>query len=687
MASTDFDDSLSKTILVVEAADPVIWTKPDDLPYDPKKPLPKLAVDPGSAKVVMGDASVWRVSPQVTEKAIRRAIERKNGDAIPDEQLRPIGSAINLEYKRAAADKDRLQGKWRVVSMDVAGRSVPVGWGLADLVFAGDHVALDINTDNKGEGTFTLDTTRNPKEIDVALWDGKGRKRGIYILEGKRLNLCLGDAGAPRPTSFVSGDTSTALVLERDDDYKSVQLFDGKSLTGWKVDDKQPGEWAITDGVLVGKNGILRSTKTYRDFACRMEIMVNEKGMGDFHFRSSGGRWAFAPIGNRDLSETTGSLAYWDGKKSHRLVDYKRERAPSDKWLVLEVIVRGKRAQVVVNHVLTAEKDIGEMAEGGFLELNADPKSELRIRKIEIDELPPVKTGSLQPGAVLLKSFDPAKDKAVPLRGDAKKIVSVEDGAWRIENAFDRSVSGNFRVALGTITDGIPEDGLLILRAKVKLKPAADNGGWGDLELNAASPSFHGYNWPEHLSTYRGEITEWTEKEVRYPVEIIRKKNPPTVTVHVGLHGNGVLWVKDVELFHLPATKPNSPAKAPPDPAALQPLRDLVTAAAKSRDLVKTRHEAGAASKLDLVAAEVTLTEARIRLAREEGDQTVVVGLHEVLVAHRQEERDLIAARVKAGVDAADELTKADARLADAKARLAKEKPPLPAAPEPRKKP
>ena len=78
-------------------------------------------------------------------------------------------------------------------------------------------------------------------------------------------------------------------------------------------------------------------------------------------------------------------------------------------------------------------------------------------------------------GAVLLRSFDPAKDKAVPLRGDASKIVRVEDGAWRIEN--DNQV-GNFRVALATITDGIPEDGIIICRAKVKLQPK-DKDAWG----------------------------------------------------------------------------------------------------------------------------------------------------------------------------------------------------------------
>jgi hypothetical protein len=37
-----FQDGTSDTFLIVEAGEPVPWTKPQDLPYDPAKPLPKL---------------------------------------------------------------------------------------------------------------------------------------------------------------------------------------------------------------------------------------------------------------------------------------------------------------------------------------------------------------------------------------------------------------------------------------------------------------------------------------------------------------------------------------------------------------------------------------------------------------------------------------------------------------------
>ncbi|HVL11620.1 MAG TPA: TIGR03067 domain-containing protein, partial [Gemmata sp.] len=293
--------------------------------------------------------------------------------------------------------------------------------------------------------------------------------------------------------------------------------------------------------------------------------------------------------------------------------------------------------------------------------------------------------GAAPAGAVLLKSFDPEKDRATPLRGAAKDIVSVEDGAWRIENALRESESGNFRVALGTLADGIPADGVLICRARVKLRPKSA-GAWGDLELNAAAPSFHGYDWPRHLAEYRGEVTEWAEKEVRYPAEVFRKKGPPHVTVHVGLHGNGVLWVRDVALYHLPA--PATPKPQPQPEAVLKPLRDAVRAREQMRDGMKARHEAGAVSRIALLAAEAELTEARVTLAEAEGDAAAVAARLEELVSLREGERDLIRVRVDNGIEPADVLSKADARVADAKAKLAKVKPPAPpAAAPPRPKP
>jgi hypothetical protein len=84
----DVSDGLSNTILVIEGGDPVPWAKPDDIPFDPKKPLPKLALPgfEGMVNVVMADGAVRTLSlKSLTEKTLKAAITRNGGEVLgPD---------------------------------------------------------------------------------------------------------------------------------------------------------------------------------------------------------------------------------------------------------------------------------------------------------------------------------------------------------------------------------------------------------------------------------------------------------------------------------------------------------------------------------------------------------------------------------------------------------------------------
>jgi len=88
----DFSDGLSGTILVVEAAEPVPWTMPVDLPYSPKESLPKLGAvtggyrggfffrRPSEACLAWGDAHATEILVEdIEESALRAAITRNDG--------------------------------------------------------------------------------------------------------------------------------------------------------------------------------------------------------------------------------------------------------------------------------------------------------------------------------------------------------------------------------------------------------------------------------------------------------------------------------------------------------------------------------------------------------------------------------------------------------------------------------
>jgi prepilin-type processing-associated H-X9-DG protein len=81
-----FPDGTSLTLWVVEAGDAVPWTKPVDLPYDPKQPLPKLGgLFKEGYNILFVDGSVRFAPRDFDEKTLRLLITRADGQPIGPE--------------------------------------------------------------------------------------------------------------------------------------------------------------------------------------------------------------------------------------------------------------------------------------------------------------------------------------------------------------------------------------------------------------------------------------------------------------------------------------------------------------------------------------------------------------------------------------------------------------------------
>jgi uncharacterized protein (TIGR03067 family) len=126
----------------------------------------------------------------------------------------PAEEAAQREHKR-------LQGTWRVISVEAGGSAIPTREyrGLA-LTFAAGKFSARRGEEDGQQGTYSVDPTKSPRQMDITRTNGpaQGRKQvAIYQLTGDLLKICSCEASGDRPTGFDTRDRPdcTLMVLRR----------------------------------------------------------------------------------------------------------------------------------------------------------------------------------------------------------------------------------------------------------------------------------------------------------------------------------------------------------------------------------------------------------------------------------------------------------------------------------------
>ncbi len=181
-----------------------------------------------------------------------------------------------------------------------------------------------------------------------------------------------------------------------------VQLFDGKSLTGWKINER-PESWEIKDGAIVAKGErshlfFVGDEKPFVNFELRVDVKTEKNSNGGIYFHTQ-----FQPEGwpKYGFEAQVNNTYEKDPQKTGSLYAVKKvleKHVPDDEWYTETVIVKGKNIKIKINDKvvvdydepegLEAGKDFTRKIDKGTFALQAhDPGSRVHFKNIRVKRL------------------------------------------------------------------------------------------------------------------------------------------------------------------------------------------------------------------------------------------------------------------------------------------------------------
>ncbi len=143
-------DGFSYTVFVVEAGEPVPWTKPDELSYDPKGPLPRLGGEfGGDFNALFADGAAHLIPRTAPERLVRALITPSGQERI---DLSEIGLPDPLRQAAANPAPPRPPGQKGTVSGRVTYQGLPLRGGVIYFHAGGPVFDAKIGED----GTYTV---------------------------------------------------------------------------------------------------------------------------------------------------------------------------------------------------------------------------------------------------------------------------------------------------------------------------------------------------------------------------------------------------------------------------------------------------------------------------------------------------------------------------------------------------
>jgi hypothetical protein len=181
-----------------------------------------------------------------------------------------------------------------------------------------------------------------------------------------------------------------------------VQLFDGKSFDGWKINER-PESWSIVDGAFVAKGDrshlfYVGDDKPFVNFELRADVMTEPHSNGGIYFHTK-----FQPEGwpKYGFEAQVNNSYDKDPQKTGSLYAIKpvtEKNVDDNVWYTETIIVKGKNVKIkindktVVDYDEPADKKAGEdftrkIDQGTFALQAHDPGSRVHFKNIRVKRL------------------------------------------------------------------------------------------------------------------------------------------------------------------------------------------------------------------------------------------------------------------------------------------------------------
>lgn len=182
-----------------------------------------------------------------------------------------------------------------------------------------------------------------------------------------------------------------------------VELFDGKSLSGWKASEN-PDSWQVIDGKLVCKGPRSHlfylgadpgNPASFKNFHLKAEVLTKPKANSGIYFHTRYQEQGWPDQGHEAQVNNTSGDPVRTGSLYNVVKNFEAP-AQDDEWFTEEVIVEGNRivikvdGKTIVDHLedTAAIKDGRKLSAGTFALQAHDPGSEAHYRSIRVKRLP-----------------------------------------------------------------------------------------------------------------------------------------------------------------------------------------------------------------------------------------------------------------------------------------------------------